>query len=61
MSKILWPRFATVFANKDNVVKRFNQLSELRNGIRHSRAVDDVTRKEGEAAIIWFQDVVGRR
>jgi hypothetical protein len=60
-SKILWPRFAAVFANKDNVVKRFNQLSELRNGIRHSRAVDDVTRKEGEAAIIWFQDLVGRR
>jgi len=29
--------------------KRFDQLAELRNGIRRSRTVDEVTRKEGEA------------
>ena len=32
-----------------------DQLSELRNGIRHSRTVGDIVRKEGEAAILWFQ------
>jgi len=39
--------------------KRFDQLAELRNGIRHSRTVDEVTRKEGEAALAWFRQVLG--
>jgi hypothetical protein len=39
---------------------KFGQLAELRNGIRHSRAVDEITRKEGEAAIPWFEQVLAR-
>jgi hypothetical protein len=34
-------------------------LAEMRNCIRHSRAVDEVTRKEGEAALLWFFQVLG--
>ena len=48
------------FANKETLAKRFDQLAELRNGIRHSRTVDEVTRKEGEAALLWFQQVLGK-
>ena len=33
-------------------------LAELRNAIRHSRTVDEVTRKEGEAALLWFRQVL---
>ena len=36
---------------------RFAQLAELRNRLRHSRTVDDVTRKDGEAALLWFRHV----
>jgi hypothetical protein len=36
------------------------QLAELRNRIRHRRAVDDVTRKLSEAAILWFRQVLDR-
>ena len=25
----------------------------------HSRTVDEITRKEGEAAILWFEKVLG--
>ncbi len=57
-NKSNWDLFQTVFANKDMLVKRFDQLAELRNGIRHSRTVDDVTRKEGEAALLWFGKVL---
>ena len=32
----------------------------VRNGIRHSRTVDEVTRKEGEAAIVWFKQVLSQ-
>jgi hypothetical protein len=58
--KSLWPQFTTRFANKEALVGKFGQLAELRNGIRHSRSVDEVTRKEGEAAILWFEQVLGR-
>ncbi|MER3466877.1 MAG: hypothetical protein C4340_07305 [Armatimonadota bacterium] len=58
-NKALWPLFETRFATKELLAKRLDQLAELRNGIRHSRTVDEVTRKEGEAALAWFQQVLG--
>ena len=45
------------FGNKEMLGRRFGQLADLRNGIRHSRSVDEITRKEGEAAILWFEQV----
>jgi 5'-deoxynucleotidase YfbR-like HD superfamily hydrolase len=57
-NKALWSKFAPRFANQDALSGKFNQLAELRNGIRHSRSVDDITRKEGEAAILWFEQVL---
>ena len=48
------------FTNKETVNAKFGQLAELRNGIRHSRTVDEITRKEGEAAILWFKQVLGK-
>lgn len=59
-SKALGPLFQARFPNKETLSKRFDQLAELRNGIRHSRTVDEVTRKEGEAAILWFKQVLGQ-
>lgn len=58
-SKALASLFQSRFPNKETLVKRFDQLAELRNGIRHSRTVDEVTRKEGEAALLWFKQVLG--
>ena len=59
-SKAVWQRFEGRFASKEMLFKRFGQLADLRNGIRHSRSVDEITRKEGEAAILWFEQVIGR-
>lgn len=58
ISKTLWPQFEPRFANKEALVTKFDQLAELRNGIRHSRAVSEIVRKEGEAAILWFTHVL---
>jgi len=44
--KIRYWYWASVFT------KRFDQLAELRNGICHSRTVDELTRKDGEAALL---------
>ena len=56
-NRALTPLFQPYFPNKEMFVKRFDQLAELRNGIRHSRTVNEVTRMEGEAALVWFQQV----
>jgi hypothetical protein len=57
-SKVLWIKFEPRYTNKETLIAKFNQLAELRNSIRHSRTVDEITRKEGEAAIIWFKQVL---
>jgi hypothetical protein len=54
-SRALWHVFEPRFGNKDRVVAKFDQFAELRNSLRHSRTVDEITRKEGEAAILWFE------
>ena len=59
-SKALWPVFEPRFLNKDMLAKRFDQLAELRNSLRHSRTVTEIARKDGEAAILWFQEVMAK-
>ena len=58
VAKPLWPLFADCFVSKESLAMRFDQLAELRNGIRHSREVTAVTRNDGEAAIGWFRDAI---
>jgi hypothetical protein len=60
LSKASWPLFEPHFASasKEILMGKFAQLAELRNTIRHSRAVDEITRKEGEAAILWFSKIL---
>lgn len=57
-AKTLWDRFAGRFGTKENLGVRFGQLGLLRNGIRHTRTVDVVTRKDGEAALLWFRQAL---
>lgn len=57
-SKSLWSRFESKFGTKESLNSKFGQFAELRNGLRHSRSIDEITRKEGEAAILWFDHTV---
>ena len=57
VSRALWRRFEARFVNKETLGKHFGQLSDLRNSIRHSRSVNEITQMEGEAAILWFEKV----
>jgi len=58
VSKSIWPKFESLFHNKPQLSNRFNQLAELRNSIRHSRTVTEIVRKDGEAALLWFEEVL---
>lgn len=59
-SKGPWAQFESRFGTKEALITKFDQLAELRNGIRHSRDVSEVVRKEGEAAIVWFRQVFSK-
>jgi hypothetical protein len=58
VGKHLWVKFQPFFSTQELLASKLNQLAELRNSIRHSRTVDEVTNKEGEAAIIWFERIL---
>ncbi len=60
VSKALWPQFEPRFVNKEALITKFDQLAELRNAIRHSRTVNEITHKEGQAALLWFQQVLNK-
>lgn len=59
-SKSLWPRFESRVSTKESLAAKFGQLAELRNGIRHSRSINEICRKEGEAAILWFNRTLAK-
>jgi hypothetical protein len=60
VNKSLWSTFEGRFASREALEVKFAQLAEIRNRIRHSRAVDEIALKEGEAAILWFERVLAR-
>jgi hypothetical protein len=51
-NKALWSEFESRFGTKEALAARFGQLAGLRNAIRHSRTVDEITRTDGEAALL---------
>jgi hypothetical protein len=57
-AKERWTEFQPIFVNKETLTQKFDKLADLRNAIRHSRTADAITRKEGEAALIWFETVM---
>lgn len=59
VNKTLWPAFKSMFGTPQQVQQRFTQLGDLRNAIRHSRTANVVTKKDGEAAILWFEQALG--
>lgn len=53
-----WSLFADLFQNRTTLTVRFDQLAELRNSLRHSRTTGDITIKDGEASVLWFQQAL---
>lgn len=60
-SKSCWLQFEGRFGTKEILALKFDQLAELRNGLRHSRSVTQITRMEGEAAILWFKQLLSAK
>ena len=58
ISNKTWDIYEEKFRDKTQLMDKFRKLGDLRNGIRHSRGVDEVTMLEGQAAIIWFNKIL---
>ncbi|MBF0266604.1 MAG: type I restriction endonuclease subunit R, partial [Gammaproteobacteria bacterium] len=58
-NKSLFTQFSDFIGTKETFKIRMNQLAELRNAIRHSRKASEVVLKDGEAAVIWFKELLG--
>ena len=58
-NKRKWLFFERTFPNKLDLANRFTQVCDLRNAISHTRLVDELTRTDGEAGVIWFEKVLG--
>lgn len=61
VAKAAWPAFENTFTSKEQLAARFGQLAELRNGLRHSRSVSQIAEKDGQAALLWFRQKLGRQ
>ena len=57
LAKANWQKFSDVFVSKEDLSKRIDQLAEMRNGIRHSRTINEISKKDGEAALLWFEKI----
>ena len=53
-----WDIFGEYFKSKSEIEKRFNNLKEYRNPEMHTRGIDSVMKKEGEAAIEWLDRIL---
>jgi predicted transport protein len=49
-----WNAFADVFIDLSLMKSRLRAWRKYRNDIRHARAIDGITEKEGEAAVAWL-------
>lgn len=53
-SRLNWHLFETIFGKKSETDKHFGNLKEYRNCIKHSRPMNNVIRKQGEASLEWI-------
>jgi hypothetical protein len=50
-----WTWFESIFQDKSKVERYFNQFSEIRHVVKHTREMTTLILHEGKAAIEWFE------
>lgn len=56
--KANWESFETRFGKKQETDKHFGNLKEYRNCIKHSRPMNNVIKKQGEASLEWIYSLL---
>lgn len=53
-----WEYFEETFRSKFEIEKRFIAFKDFRNAVKHNREIDAVLQRDGETALIWFEQVL---
>jgi len=53
-----WLFFEAIFRRKQDLANHLESFSEYRNTVMHSRAMTELVRLKGDAAMIWFENVL---
>lgn len=53
-----WDVFKDIFSSKEVLLKHSIALSEYRNMIKHNKLWNEVDKKNGEAAVLWFHEIL---
>jgi hypothetical protein len=52
-----WSIFKNIFGSKKQLEKHFLSFKEYRNLIKHVKPTNEIDKKNGEAAILWFEKI----
>jgi len=53
-----WQVFEKCFVSKSETEKHFIALKNYRNAIKHGRDLDEVEKRNGEAAVLWLENIL---
>jgi hypothetical protein len=53
-----WDVFGKFFGSKGEVEKHMLALKNYRNQVKHSRELNEVDKRTGEAAVLWFEKIL---
>ena len=54
-----WEVLGTHFGSKGEVEKHFLAFKNYRNPVKHGRSLNEVDKRNGEAAVLWLENVLG--
>ncbi len=57
-TKTNWPIFESTFRRKVDLERHMEAFAEFRNAVMHSRELTEITKKSGELALIWLENVL---
>ncbi|MBU2504036.1 MAG: DUF262 domain-containing protein [Nanoarchaeota archaeon] len=53
-----WSSFSGTFQSRGELEKHFLALKNYRNAVKHNREMNQVEKRNGEAAVLWFNSVL---
>jgi hypothetical protein len=53
-----WPAFQAMFRKREDLQRYMSSLNVYRNAVMHNRPLTELERMNGEAALIWFANVL---
>lgn len=60
LKKENWPFFVKAFKSEAIIKKRFDQLADMRNALRHEKkiALTEILQHDGQAAMLWLEQAL---